>query len=384
MDAPAACPLVLAIELPHPPAAPPRTLAVEETARLVDLVAADLGRGVPGIERLGLALAGALYDQAQLLRPGWPVFTALGELYACRQRGSPEPGLLGFGQSAGRMAVPALEPEPGLGLGALALVPMVLTGDLGAVRRTADWLEAELDARGLAGAAVALVVRDAWGLAIGHVRYLTHHDLAALAAVQLGHAGFATAWSLIEAALLSPARAESAVAESGQPWRYADGAIRGGLLDLAGFRALHPLGREAAAARAFEAWLVQQRQFSALFAAHGLPPRFVRADAAALADPAALDAATPLAPDGLIERLLPAVGGTRRLLAHHAGRWGVLGYSVVMQDGDGRRALAHGWPATAAADAALRAALVDAYAVEATPAARVRLDLDPDGALVLG
>jgi hypothetical protein len=281
------------------------------------------------------------------------------------------------------MAVPALEPEAALGIGTLALVPVVLPGDDAAVRETATWLDAELGERGLAGAEVALFVRDAWGLTIGHARYLTHHDLAALAAVQLEHAGFAGAWSLVEAALLSPARPQSAFAESGQPWRYASGGVRCGLLGLAGFRTLHPRGRGEDAAAAFEQWLVQQRQFAALVGAHGLAPGFVAADAAALADPAALDGASPLPLDGLIERLMPGSDGERRLVAHHAGPWGVLGYSVVERHGDDWHALAHGWPATAAGDLALRRQLAAEYGVDATPAARLRLALDASGVISL-
>jgi hypothetical protein len=381
MHTAAACPLLLAIELPQPPATPPRTLAVEEAARLVDIVAADLARIVPGVERLGLALAGALYDQAQVLRPGWPLFEALAELYARQRRGNPVPHLLGFGQSAGRMAVPALEPDRDLGTGTLAVVPIVLPGDETTVRETVAWLDAELGERGLAGAEVALFVRDAWGLAIGHARYLTHHDLAALAAVQLEHAGFAGAWSLIEAALLSPAHAQSAFASSGQPWRYANGGVRCGLLGLAAFRALHAQGGSDDTGAAFEQWLVQQRQFGALVGAHGLAPVFVEADAAALADPAALDGATPLPLDGWIERLTPGSDGERRLVAHHAGPWGVLGYSVAERRGDGWRALAHGWPATAAGDRAVREQLAAEYGVQATPAARQRMVSDVPGLL---
>ncbi len=373
MLSPSVCPLLLAIDLPHPPAAPPRTLAVEEAARLVDIVAADLERLVPGVDRFGVALAGALYDQAQVLRPGWPLFATLAELYARQPRSNALPRLLGFGQSAGRMALPALEPELALGIGTLVVIPAVLIGDEDRVKRTAAWLEAELAERGGAGAAVALFVRDAWGLMTGHARYLTRHDLAALAALQLEHAGYAGAWSLIEAALLSPTQAQSALAASGQPWRYVGGQVRCGMLGLADFRALHPRGHGDEAGAAFEQWLVQQRQIVALLNAHGLAATFVTANAAALADPAVLDGAAPLPAHGLIERLDTPGLDPKHLLAHHAGRWGVVGYSVITQRSGAPRVLARGWPASAGVDAALRRALASEYAIDAVPSARERL-----------
>ena len=72
--------LLLAIELAPGSVPAGLTLPVESAALLADCVAADLARLVPDVERAGLAISAACYDQAQVLRPGYPMFDALGSM----------------------------------------------------------------------------------------------------------------------------------------------------------------------------------------------------------------------------------------------------------------------------------------------------------------
>ena len=66
-----------------------QTLDREGARRIGEAIAPDLARLLPGVEALGLTLAGALYDQTQLLAPGWPVFDELAELYLESLGGTP-------------------------------------------------------------------------------------------------------------------------------------------------------------------------------------------------------------------------------------------------------------------------------------------------------
>jgi hypothetical protein len=76
----------------------------EGARRIGEAIAPDLARLLPGVEALGLTLAGALYDQTQLLAPGWPVFDELAELYLESLGGTPfKPRLLSFGCADGAM-----------------------------------------------------------------------------------------------------------------------------------------------------------------------------------------------------------------------------------------------------------------------------------------
>ena len=109
-------PLALALERRPDASGSGRPLSPAEAERFAQLVAQDLARLVPGVERLDLALSAACHDPAELLRPGWPLHAALGEL-AARAPGSREAGgrIIAFGRAPEGFAAPALEPDASLG-----------------------------------------------------------------------------------------------------------------------------------------------------------------------------------------------------------------------------------------------------------------------------
>lgn len=377
---PTTCPAVLALELTRPAPAMPMVLPTEQAAALVDGVAADLARLLPGVEDAGLALAAALFDPAQLLRPGWPAFAELAELYSRERRTRDAPQIMAFGNAGGRMASPVLEPEPGFGGGQFLCAPLVLVAGDALAATLGARMEAEFNERALAGASVALFLSQALGLEIAHARYLTRHDLAAMTAIQLDHVGLGPAWQLIEAALLSPDRTEELASDTGQRWRYAHGGVRAGALGhsawLRGPGAAHADDTRSAA---LAEWCLRQRQYAALLTAHGLPPVWVDAgrDGAVAG---MLGAAPPLAEPFLVERTGAVANGSAvGLLAHD---WPGLGVIAVSAQAAGR-ALAHAWPLAPNALGAACVWLAKEFGANAAPIARARLTLESDGSLVL-
>ena len=266
-------PLALALERRPDASGSGRPLSPAEAERFAQLVAQDLARLVPGVERLDLALSAACHDPAELLRPGWPLHAALGEL-AARAPGSREAGgrIIAFGRAPEGFAAPALEPDASLGGGPLQLVPILLSGDPDHAAALGDVLERDLIEHGMAGAATALQVQEAMGLPLEHARYLTLNDLCAMTAMHYGHAGMESLWLLLESALFSPDRGYVLDAEDSPPALLRDGRVV--LADLGeaawlaryGARWPDPAGRE----RARRAWQARIAQFHAVLAAHGL------------------------------------------------------------------------------------------------------------------
>jgi hypothetical protein len=342
---PTVCPALLAVELALPAPAHALRLPTEQAAALVDAVASDLARLLPGVESAGLALAGALYDPAQALRPGWPLHRELVQHYRSEPRSRAAPQVMAFGTAGGRMASAPLEPEPGFEGGLLRVAPFVLVADAALAQVLGDTMERDFEARGLAGAAVDLFLRQALGLEVVHARYLTHHDLCALTALQLDHAGYGAIWQLIEAALFTPAAEEAAVLPTGQRLLRADGEVR---VELAGFSdwAASPWAPvdPSLHAAAYADWWLAQRQAVALLRAHGLAVRWQVPPGAT----ATLDASGTV----LVETL-DVAPGRGQLCAHTAPGLGTLAFSAVV-DGQAR---AHAYPLEPDAGPAAMAAL---------------------------
>lgn len=261
----------IAVELAPGEAAQRACMTRDKAGELAALLARDLERFAPDVATLDLVLAAGLYDPAELLRPGWPLHAELERL--CAQAPGAHGRVIGFG--AAEDALPgSLQPSTAFGPGPLRLVPWLLRGDADTIARIGPVLEDGLLENGMAAADTALLVQDAFGAPVEHVRYLTVHDLAAMIALQYEHAGLAGVWPLLETALLAPG-GEAWLDNPPEPLvRYHDGQARIALLD---FDAWMEGGFAPAAAdptrltRAFERFEMRQRQIAAVLEAHGLP-----------------------------------------------------------------------------------------------------------------
>jgi hypothetical protein len=283
-DRPCLC--VLALELRPGTQAARVALDPVAAAELAGDIARDLAALVPDAAALDLAVLGAHYDPVELLRQGWPLHAALDALAlrapSVADQASENGRVLAFGTHGGALpdAVPA--PDVDYMQGALRLLPFLLRGDADAQARVAwvaESFEQILIDRGMAGAATALQAQDAFGATIEHARYLTIHDLAALMAMQYEHAGLASLWPLVEAALLAPDEEVWLDAPPEPLLRLSDGEARIALLDAEAWRA----GGFAQAGvgddlekleRAFEQFEARQRQFATVLAAHAIPVTF--------------------------------------------------------------------------------------------------------------
>jgi hypothetical protein len=363
-----ALPVVLALELSAGDTPRQRTLSRDEAAELAALVAADLHALVPQVDEARLALAGALFDAVELLRPGFPVWGTLDELARRVPRGHLE-NVVAFGTHEGHMPAQPLEPEAIFADGPMRLLPISLLAPESLAESLSEKLEVELVGRGEAGARTADWLMRTLGVQLEHARYLSRNDLLALTCVQYEHVNLAPLWTLLEAALLTPYREETTMSARGLALRYVEGRVEvqsptGWLRDQSG-----DVGQRA---HDFAGIVFELRQYGALLDAHHLPLVL-----------AAKDAAEP-ASGYLIEAFATADSGydAPALFAHEAPGLGVVAVTVA-QRGDGGRArvLAQGYPLHPQALGPLVANLADRYAIGSDLHALGRILLDSDGQL---
>ncbi|MBD8527971.1 hypothetical protein [Pseudomarimonas arenosa] len=258
----------LALELSASGDAPRSTLERAEAEELAALLARDLGQLLPGAERLDGAFAAALYDPAELLRPGWPVHSALTEL-AELAPGARGGRVIAVGAHQGQMPSAALQPDPQFQGGLLRLLPFALIGEPERALEVGRLMEERLLDTGMAGAGTALQAQSGFGATLEHARYLSIHDLCALIAHQYQHAGLADIWRLIEAALLSPDSAEWLDSDDGLIAVGRGHQVR--IADPSPSIWRHRFGRlHADVDGAWQRYQIGLRQLMAILAAHGI------------------------------------------------------------------------------------------------------------------
>lgn len=233
-----------------------------EAERLAGFIARDLARLLPGVEALDGVFGAALFDPAELLRPGWPVHAALvglGEAAVGTRGGR----VIAYGANGGKMPVPELQPDPQLAGGLLRLLPFALVGEAAAVREVGKRMEETLLETGMAQAHTALEAQSGFGLALEHARFMSLHDLCALTAAQYQHAGLDPQWRLIEAALLAPDSLEWLELPNGLNALHIGGQVRVAEAEASAWRGLQAEG-------SYESYRLALRQLIAILGAHGI------------------------------------------------------------------------------------------------------------------
>ncbi len=363
-----ALPVVLAIESGAGDACHRSTLTRDEAAELATHIAADLQTLVPAATEARLAVAGALFDAVELLRPGFPVWATLDELARRVPRGHLE-NVVAFGTHEGRMPALPLEPTAAYADGPMRLLPLSLLAPEPLASTLAEQLELDLIGRGEAGQRTADWLIRTLGVPLEHVRYLSRNDLLALTCVQYEHVNLAPLWNLLETALLTPYREESTLSARGLPLRYREGGVL--VQSPAQWLAER---HEADRAHAFAGIVFELRQYAALLDAHALPLRLAPADGVGA-----------LARDGYLAETFGEADAAYEspvLVAHEAPGLGVVAVTAA-QRGDGGRArvLAHGYPLQPRALGALVSALAEQFGIAPDLHALGRIQLDADGCL---
>jgi len=253
----------------------PALLGPTDAEQLLAHLAADLQALLPEVSQCSLVAAGALYDQTQILRPGFPVFAAL-EAAAEQAGGEPfKPGLIGIGARDGRMPASDLEPFADIPLGLLQLLPVVIQGPPEPVKQLADMTEYRFLEEGQLSAHSAAWLQSAFGVSIQHARLMTLTDLNAMLHLQLEHFGFLPMWELLDAALNQPEQAVTVTSSGGKQWEWRDGAVHTAFETfdhwaVEGMGAALQAGRMALAA-GYAEWTRELRQYLTTLRAHGLP-----------------------------------------------------------------------------------------------------------------
>jgi hypothetical protein len=364
-----ALPAVLALELS--PGEQPRrlTMSRDEAAELATLVAEDLHALVPDVAQARLALAGSLFDTVELLRPGFPVWATLDELARRVPRGQLE-NVVAFGHHEGHMPAQPLEPDPHYADGPMRFLPLSLLAPEGLASALSDRLEVELVGRGEAGARTSDWLMRCLGIKLEHVRYLSRNDLLALTCVQYEHVNLAPLWQLLEAALLTPYRHETALTARGLSMRYADGKVwtQSPTQWLA-----HQSGHDSERAHAFAGAIFELRQYGALLHAHGVPLQLDGSDDSAGHHSGALTEIIA-SPDDAYD--------APSLFAHEAPGLGIVAVTVAQPGPGGRaRVLAHGYPLQPSALGPLLAGLADHFGTTGDLHALGDIRLDETGQL---
>jgi hypothetical protein len=263
---------VIAIELNQHPA-PVVLFDRSSSQSLAEALRAEIRRHLGNLDAIGVCWIAGIYDSAQLLRPGFPIFAALADIYRAGVKdpiGMPQ--LVTLNSLQGKAPTAILEPDRSLLGGQMIFVPFVLVAYDIVIKTVSEQLEVCLGDQGLVDARFALKIASATGATVEHARLMTVNDLAAMTTLQLDHAGFQAFAQILEAALFFPSsRRTCAISNTGIELTFAGQNLQIQTYDVMLFAArCLPCSDVSTLLERFIEHQIELRQILALANAHAL------------------------------------------------------------------------------------------------------------------
>lgn len=238
-------------------------------------LAADLTSLFPAINHCALTMAGALFDQTQLLSPELLVYKALETLQQSSNPGDDfQPRLLSIGARKGHMPLDELQPFENIPLGLLQVLPVLVSGPVDSMVTLTEEMEHRFLEQGQLSAHSAKGLESQFGISLNHARFMTITDLNALLRLQLEHYGFLPLWELLDTAINSPERVLQVLSAEGLSFEWRDGAVHS-FFESFDWWAKHGAGAGEPAAKqqlqtAYADWTREYRRYLTMLTAHGV------------------------------------------------------------------------------------------------------------------
>jgi hypothetical protein len=237
-------------------------------------IATDLTAMFPAASRCTLSMAGALFDQTQVLRQQLPVYKALETLQQASNPGADfQARLLSIGASEGQMPLPDLQPFEKIPLGLLQVLPLLISGPAGEVEELATGMEHRFIEQGQLSAHSAKALEAQFCISVNHARFMTLTDLNAMLRLQLEHFGFLPLWELLDAAVSAATELEVST-PGGLRFKWKDGAVHS-FFESFDWWAQYGSGKQVHAGKqrlqaAYADWTREYRRYLTMLSAHGV------------------------------------------------------------------------------------------------------------------
>jgi len=254
-----------------------RPALLERTAaeQVLAHIAADLTAMFPAVSRCTLSMAGALFDQTQVLRPHLPVYKALETLQQASNPGADfQARLLSIGASEGQMPLQELQPFDKIPLGLLQVLPLLISGPADSVKELAEGMEHRFIEQGQVSAHCAKALEAQFQISVNHARFMTLTDLNAMLRLQLEHYGFLPLWELLDAAMNACASELEVSTPSGLRFKWQDDVVHS-FFESFDWWAQYGGGAQVQASQqrlqsAYADWTREYRRYLTMLTAHGV------------------------------------------------------------------------------------------------------------------
>lgn len=263
----------LTLELEQSEAANKSTelLNKENAAELAQLIAQDLDKALGGIRELGVIVPGAIYDQTEIIRSGFPIFSTLQEVYVeacCKEAFTAN--IISLGTSDGVFPLQSLVPDASIPPAPLALIPFALIGPEEQIEALRQQFDDTLLKQGGVLEQTQTFIQKQFALTSVNASYISLAGLCALLQTHLSAIGCDTLWDILEGALFRPEEPTFTKIDNGNAFLYSANSIYVPFLSFSAWVKNRRDVVEDKLISGYTDWIKTYRQYIAGLDAHGL------------------------------------------------------------------------------------------------------------------
>lgn len=183
---------------------PPKALNTEKASALVAAITANMNEVVPSLHKYGIIIPAGLYDQTEILTPGFTLFNYLQEIYVrAQEKEGFTPAVIALGSDDDGFPIKEISPKLESGFGQILVIPFAIV----APKELIDTLDKDIDFTLLESGKISQntikEISTEFGIGISGGFFATLANMCAFLKTQLEKINCAPLWELFEQVFFS-------------------------------------------------------------------------------------------------------------------------------------------------------------------------------------
>ena len=200
---------------------PPKALTTEKASALVNAITANMNEVLPSLHQYGIIIPAGLYDQTEILTPGFTLFSYLQEIYVrAQEKDGFSPAVIALGADEDGFPIEEISPKREPGFGQILVIPFAIV----APKDLIDTLDKDIDytllESGKISDATIKEISAEFGIGISGGFFATLANMCAFLKTQLEKIDCAPLWELFEQIFFSDEEAMLLSTEAGNQFYY--------------------------------------------------------------------------------------------------------------------------------------------------------------------
>ncbi len=247
---------------------PPKALTTDKASILVNTIAANMNMILGDLDKYGIIVPAALYDQTEILTPGFTVFNYLQEIYVrAQEKEGFTPSVIALGSEDDGFPIKEISPKRESGFGNILVIPFAIV----APKELIDSMDKNIDYTLLESGALSDLsleqISEDFGIKLNGGFFASLANLCAFLKTQLEKINCSALWEIFEQLFFSPDEPLLVTTATGNKFYFNGEEVITPFMTYADWLAVMDKDSDA---DGYTSWVLTHRQYTIGLQSHGV------------------------------------------------------------------------------------------------------------------